>query len=58
MPEYRAYIIGRDGHIQHRIDLVCEHEADAMAQAKHLVDAQDVELWQGARKVARFFHEE
>jgi hypothetical protein len=29
MPEYRAYIIGRDGHIQNRIDIVCEEESTA-----------------------------
>jgi hypothetical protein len=58
VPEYRAYIIGLDERIQSRVDLICDHEADAMAQAKQLVDGHDVELWQGARKVARFFHKE
>jgi hypothetical protein len=29
MPEYRAYIIGPDGHIQNRIDIVCEEESTA-----------------------------
>jgi hypothetical protein len=58
MPEYRAYIISVDERIQSRIELICDHEADAMAQAKQLVDGYDVELWQGARKVARFSRKE
>jgi hypothetical protein len=58
MAEYRAYIISVDEHIQSRIELICDHDADAMAHAKQLVDGYDVELWQGARKVARFFRKD
>jgi hypothetical protein len=29
MPEYRAYIIGPEGRIQARVDLICEDEAKA-----------------------------
>ena len=58
MPEYRAYIIGNDDRIYSRFDLLCENEAEAMARAKRLVDGHDVELWQGARKVARFRRQE
>ena len=42
MPEYRAYMIGPDGHIIKRIELVCDDEA-AKQQAKALVDGHDVE---------------
>ena len=52
--EYRAYTIGRDGHIQARYDLTATDEPEARKQAEHLVDGHDVELWQGARKVATF----
>ena len=52
--EYRAYVIGPDGHITDRIDLVCVSEAEAHQWAKQLVDGHAVELWQGDRKIERF----
>ncbi|MGY2907009.1 hypothetical protein ACVWVY_006030 [Bradyrhizobium sp. URHC0002] len=54
MNEYRAYVLGPDGHIQRRVDLICEHEEAAKEQAKQLVDGHDVELWQLDRKIATF----
>jgi len=54
MHGYRAYIIGHDGHIQDRIDLFCENDDDAKERAKQLVDGHAVELWDQARKIARF----
>jgi hypothetical protein len=56
MAEYRAYVVGRDGHIQNRIDLVCVDEDAAKEQARQLVDGHDVELWQGDHKIATFDH--
>ena len=53
MQEYRAYILGPDGHVQRRIDLVAD-ENTAKEQAKQLVDGHDVELWQSDRKIATF----
>jgi hypothetical protein len=50
--DYRAYLIGPDGHIQSRVDLVCEHEEVAKERAKQLVDGHDVELWQLDWKIA------
>jgi hypothetical protein len=41
--EYRAYVIGEDGHI-------------ATVWAKQLVDGHDVELWSGDRFVIRIDH--
>ena len=46
MQEYRAYIIGPDGHVQSRVDLRCKDVAEAFEQAKQLADGHDVELWQ------------
>lgn len=46
MQEYRAYVLGPDGHIQERIDLVCADDDAAKERAKALVDGHDVELWQ------------
>jgi hypothetical protein len=54
MREYRAYLIGRDGHIVHRVDLLCDDDEAAKVRAQLLVDLHAVELWQGARLVATF----
>ena len=52
MQEYRAYILGPDGHVQRQIDLVADEKAKE--RAKHLVDGNAVELWQERRKIATF----
>jgi len=49
LPEYRAYIIGRDGHIRSFESLVCTDDDTAIATAERLVDGHDVELWQADR---------
>ena len=54
MHGYRAYIICPDGRVQDRIDLFCENDDDAKERAKQLVDGHAVELWDEARKIARF----
>ena len=54
MPEYRAYIIGSDGHFYNSVELDCVDDDAAMVEAKQLVDGHDVELWQLTRKVAVF----
>jgi hypothetical protein len=54
MSEYRAYKIGSDGHFFEAVPLVCVNDAEAMEKAKRLVIGSDVELWEGARKVAAF----
>jgi hypothetical protein len=51
---YRAYLIGSDGVIINRVDLECEDDETAKARAELLVDGHDVELWDGARKIADF----
>jgi len=53
MAEYRAYIIGRDGHFIRAKALTCADDAEAIAKAKPLVDGHDVELWSGERLVTR-----
>jgi hypothetical protein len=58
MHEYRAYIIGPDGPIQSRVDLVCADEDTAIEHAKQLVDGHDVELWELDRKIATFPHKQ
>lgn len=54
MNGFRAYIIGQDGHIKRRVDLMCADESEAKQQAKQLVDGHGVELWELDRKIARF----
>ena len=54
MQEYRAYIIGQDGRVESRVDLVCSDDDAARQRAKQLVDGRDVELWQGARRIELF----
>lgn len=52
--EYRAYVIGDDRHIASHRAFVCDSDADAKVWAKQLFDGHDIELWSGARLVARF----
>jgi hypothetical protein len=55
MSDFRAYVIGRDGHIIERIELDhCPDEREAKEKAKQLVDGHDVELWELARLIERF----
>jgi len=54
MPEYSAYILGPDGHIQSRLDLICRDEADARGQAKALAGGFDVELWELNKRIGLF----
>ena len=51
---YRAFLLGRDGHVFGRVDFYCETEEEAKQRAQLLVDGHDVELWQEARKIATF----
>jgi hypothetical protein len=52
MSGYYAYIIGADGHIRNRVDIVIDDETEALRCAKQLVDGHAVELREQSRKVA------
>ena len=54
--EYRAYVVGDDGHFISRA-FACDSDADATTWAKQLVDGHNIELWSGARLVIRISHE-
>jgi hypothetical protein len=54
MADYRAYIIGQDGHFVRAIQLVCPDDDTAKEYTKQLVNGHDVELWQGDRKIEVF----
>jgi hypothetical protein len=46
--EYRAYIVGHDGHFISYRAFFCDSDNDATEWAKQLVDGHDVELWNAA----------
>lgn len=50
---YYAYVIGDDGHIANRVDVVCDNGEDALRHAEQLVDGHAIKLWQGARRIGR-----
>ena len=54
MADYRVYLKGDDGHIFKAVGLVCADDADAIKEAKRLLDDHDIELWQLDRMVATF----
>jgi len=54
MPEYRACLIGSDGHFDDAVHLNCANDDKAIQYAKALADGYDVELWQLDRLVATF----
>jgi len=51
MQGYNAYLIGADGHIIRRVELICADDDSAKAEASKLADGYDVELWQGNRMI-------
>jgi hypothetical protein len=49
MLDYRACIVGPDGHVQKHVDLRCANEAEAIRLAKKLVDGRDVAMATGPK---------
>jgi hypothetical protein len=58
VPEYRAYIVGADGHFIKFVGLICPNDEVAINHAKQFVDGHDVELWSGDRPVAKLSRNE
>jgi len=56
MPEYRAYSVDSDGHFIGFEPLICADDAEAITQARHMLDGKDIELWSGPRLVIRLDH--
>ena len=56
MQEYRAFVIGPDGHVALRYDFSAADDEAARAYAKRYVDGYDVEVWQLERRVAVIPH--
>jgi hypothetical protein len=53
MADYRAYIVGEDGHFSDCHGRICSDDRDAVEWAKQLVDGLAIELWYGERFVAK-----
>jgi hypothetical protein len=51
--EYRAYVVGPDGHFIGFHAVVAANDDAAFEHARQFVDGHDVELWSGARFVAK-----
>jgi hypothetical protein len=51
MKEYRAYLIGSDGHFTSREGFVAVDDDAAIGTAQRFARLCDVEVWQAARKV-------
>ena len=49
----RAHVIGSDGYIVNRVDILTDDEAEARRLAIRVVERSPVELWQGARMSRR-----
>lgn len=59
MPQYRAYTLDKSGHIVAPHVAECADDAIAMEFATKLSkdNGRAVELWEGARRVARVDHD-
>ena len=53
MQEYRAYLLGIDGHIRERMELESETDQDAVAKARQHFNGGAIKVWQGVRVVAK-----
>lgn len=53
MAEYRAYVIGCDGHIVSATGLVCKDDEEAIAEVRALLLERSIEIWSGERFVIR-----
>jgi hypothetical protein len=51
--EYRAYTVGPDGHFKYARDFVAVNDDAALEHARQFVDGHDVEMWSGARLIAK-----
>ena len=53
MDEYRAYVVGDDGHFVYFEGFECPDGDEAIAKAKRLLNGQKLELWSLDRFVVR-----
>jgi hypothetical protein len=53
MANYRIVTIENDGALSRHRSFVCDNDTDAVVWANQLLDKAPIELWSGARFVAR-----
>ncbi|MGA8319548.1 MAG: hypothetical protein WB774_01690 [Xanthobacteraceae bacterium] len=54
MPEYRVYTITAGDHIDGPAKIIeCDSDTAAVEQARGLIDGPAIEVWDGARRIAR-----
>jgi hypothetical protein len=58
MSDYRAYIVGADGHFKSAEFIVADDDKEAVEAAEKLVDGHDVEVWHLDRKITVLPHKE
>jgi hypothetical protein len=51
---YRAYIIAPNGHHIKAVDFECLDDDAAKKRAEQMADGSNVELWEHARRIAKF----
>jgi hypothetical protein len=51
MADYRAYMIGPDGHFAGSRGFVCDSDEHAIEWARQLLGDQPIELWSGERLI-------
>jgi hypothetical protein len=54
MSHYRAYLIAPGGHHIKAVDLECVDDNAAKKRAEQMANDTNVELWEHARRIARF----
>jgi hypothetical protein len=54
MARYRLYFMSVDGHILNGIDIMCEDDAEAIAEVEKRGEVRPVELWLRSRQVKVF----
>ena len=47
-------MVGRDSYFIKAVDLICDDDDAAKKCAERMVDVHDVELWEHARRIAKF----
>jgi hypothetical protein len=53
MRDYRVYLLDKDDHIVDAHVIRADSDQKAVEAAKQYVDGCNVEVWDGARKIAR-----
>ena len=54
MSHYRAYLVACNGHHIKAVDLECVDDDAAKKRAEQMANGTDVELWEHARRIAKF----